>query len=48
MKSRSKSAPPLRFGVVGLAHISQAAVLPAFCHGRPHVAAPVQAESGHG
>src|SRR5678816_503175 len=37
MKSRSKSAAPLRFGVVGLGHIAQAAVLPAFRHARPHV-----------
>ena len=37
MKSRSKSAPPLRFAVVGLGHIAQAAVLPAFRHARPHV-----------
>ena len=37
MKSRSKSAPPLRFGVIGLGHIAQAAVLPAFRHARPHV-----------
>src|SRR5262245_27918709 len=37
MKRRSKSAPPLRFAVVGLGHIAQAAVLPAFRHARPHV-----------
>jgi len=41
MKSRSissrKSARPLRFAVVGLGHIAQAAVLPAFKHARPHV-----------
>jgi len=37
MKSRSKSAPPLRFGVIGLGHIAQVAVLPAFRHARPHV-----------
>jgi predicted dehydrogenase len=36
-KRRSKSAPPLRFAVVGLGHIAQAAVLPAFRHARPHV-----------
>jgi len=35
MKRRSKSAP-LRFAVVGLGHIAQAAVLPAFKHARPH------------
>jgi glucose-fructose oxidoreductase len=32
----SKSARPLRFAVVGLGHIAQAAVLPAFRHARPH------------
>jgi len=37
MKRRSKSAPPLRFAVVGLGHIAQAAILPAFRHARPHV-----------
>jgi predicted dehydrogenase len=37
MKTRAKSAPPLRFAVVGLGHIAQAAVLPAFRHARPHV-----------
>ena len=37
MKSRSKSVAPLRFAVVGLGHIAQAAVLPAFRHARPHV-----------
>jgi glucose-fructose oxidoreductase len=37
MKRRSKSAPPLRFAVIGLGHIAQAAVLPAFRHARPHV-----------
>ena len=37
MKTRGKSAPPLRFAVVGLGHIAQAAVLPAFRHARPHV-----------
>ena len=37
MKSRSRSAAPLRFAVVGLGHIAQAAVLPAFRHARPHV-----------
>jgi predicted dehydrogenase len=37
MKSRSRSARPLRFAVVGLGHIAQAAVLPAFKHARPHV-----------
>jgi predicted dehydrogenase len=36
-KRPSKSAPPLRFAVVGLGHIAQAAVLPAFRHARPHV-----------
>src|SRR5262245_21692177 len=30
-------ARPLRFAVVGLGHIAQAAVLPAFRHARPHV-----------
>jgi predicted dehydrogenase len=37
MKRPSRSAPPLRFAVVGLGHIAQAAVLPAFRHARPHV-----------
>jgi len=37
VKRRSKSAPPLRFAVVGLGHIAQAAILPAFRHARPHV-----------
>ena len=37
MKKRSRSAPPLRFAVIGLGHIAQAAVLPAFKHARPHV-----------
>jgi predicted dehydrogenase len=37
MKTRAKSAP-LRFAVVGLGHIAQAAVLPAFRHARPHAA----------
>lgn len=37
MNWNSKSAPPLRFAVVGLGHIAQAAVLPAFAHARPHV-----------
>src|SRR3954454_5142639 len=37
MKRRSKSVAPLRFAVVGLGHIAQAAVLPAFRHARPHV-----------
>jgi predicted dehydrogenase len=36
MKRRSKSAP-LRFAVVGLGHIAQAAVLPAFRHAKGHV-----------
>ena len=36
MKTRIKSAP-LRFAVVGLGHIAQAAVLPAFKHARAHV-----------
>jgi predicted dehydrogenase len=36
-KKPSKSAPPLRFAVVGLGHIAQAAVLPAFRHARSHV-----------
>src|SRR6185436_18517009 len=36
-KRPSKSAPPLRFAVIGLGHIAQAAVLPAFRHARPHV-----------
>jgi predicted dehydrogenase len=35
VKTRTKSAP-LRFAVVGLGHIAQAAVLPAFRHARPH------------
>jgi glucose-fructose oxidoreductase len=34
VKTRTKSAP-LRFAVVGLGHIAQAAVLPAFKHARP-------------
>ncbi len=29
--------PPLRFAVIGLGHIAQAAVLPAFRHAHPHV-----------
>ena len=37
MKKGSRSAPPLRFAVIGLGHIAQAAVLPAFRHARPHV-----------
>ena len=37
MKRSSKSRTPLRFGVIGLGHIAQAAVLPAFRHARPHV-----------
>src|SRR6185503_16462651 len=37
VKRRSRSAAPLRFAVVGLGHIAQAAVLPAFRHARPHV-----------
>jgi len=36
MQKAAKSAPPLRFAVVGLGHIAQAAVLPAFKHARPH------------
>ena len=36
MKRSSKTTPPLRFAVVGLGHIAQAAVLPAFRHARPH------------
>jgi predicted dehydrogenase len=36
-KKPLKSAPPLRFAVIGLGHIAQAAVLPAFRHARPHV-----------
>jgi predicted dehydrogenase len=35
-KTPSKSARPLRFAVVGLGHIAQAAVLPAFRHARSH------------
>src|SRR4051812_8519612 len=35
MKTRAKPAP-LRFAVVGLGHIAQAAVLPAFRHARAH------------
>ena len=34
MISRAKSTQPLRFAVVGLGHIAQAAVLPAFRHAR--------------
>src|SRR5688572_2172974 len=37
MKKPARSAPPLRFAVLGLGHIAQAAVLPAFRHARPHV-----------
>jgi predicted dehydrogenase len=37
MKRRAKSARPIRFAVVGLGHIAQAAILPAFRHARPHV-----------
>ena len=37
MKRNSRSAPPLRFAVIGLGHIAQAAILPAFRHARPHV-----------
>jgi glucose-fructose oxidoreductase len=37
MKKGSRSVPPLRFAVIGLGHIAQAAVLPAFRHARPHV-----------
>src|SRR6186997_3211434 len=37
MKRTSRSAPPLRFAVIGLGHIAQAAVLPAFRHARPYV-----------
>ena len=36
MKSPSRSARPVRFAVVGLGHIAQAAVLPAFKHARPY------------
>jgi predicted dehydrogenase len=36
MKSSARSARPVRFAVVGLGHIAQAAVLPAFRHARPH------------
>ncbi len=35
-KHHSRSVRPLRFAVVGLGHIAQAAVLPAFRHARPH------------
>lgn len=35
-KRSAKSAPPLRFAVIGLGHIAQAAVLPAFRHARTH------------
>lgn len=42
MKTSAKSASPnskgpVRFAVIGLGHIAQAAVLPAFRHARPHV-----------
>lgn len=37
MKKPARSAHPLRFAVIGLGHIAQAAVLPAFRHARPHV-----------
>lgn len=36
MKSPARSARPVRFAVVGLGHIAQAAVLPAFKHARPY------------
>src|SRR5690242_6678435 len=39
MKSRakrSKSTAPVRYAVIGLGHIAQAAVLPAFKHAKPH------------
>jgi predicted dehydrogenase len=36
VKSPSRSTRPVRFAVVGLGHIAQAAVLPAFKHARPH------------
>src|SRR3954451_15262442 len=36
MKKPARSARPLRFAVVGLGHIAQAAVLPAFKHARRH------------
>jgi predicted dehydrogenase len=36
VKTRTRSAP-LRVAVVGLGHIAQAAILPAFKHARPHV-----------
>jgi predicted dehydrogenase len=35
--SARKPTRPLRFAVVGLGHIAQAAMLPAFRHARPHV-----------
>jgi predicted dehydrogenase len=37
MKRATRSKPRLRFAVVGLGHIAQAAVLPAFKHARSHV-----------
>jgi len=37
MKKATKSAAPLRFAVIGLGHIAQAAVLPAFRHAKGHV-----------
>src|SRR6187399_165247 len=37
MNSPARSARPVRFAVVGLGHIAQAAVLPAFKHARPYV-----------
>ncbi|MBC8026099.1 MAG: hypothetical protein H7Y89_08915 [Steroidobacteraceae bacterium] len=33
---KTPRAKPLRFAVIGLGHIAQAALLPAFEHGRPH------------
>src|SRR4051794_33401726 len=36
MKSKSRPARPVRFAVVGLGHIAQAAVLPAFKHAGRH------------
>ena len=36
-KKSARTAQPLRFAVIGLGHIAQAAVLPAFRHARRHV-----------
>src|SRR5690349_21106299 len=35
--SRTRTRRPLRFAVIGLGHIAQTAILPAFFHARSHV-----------